>query len=133
MPGTLPGTRSLPCAPLPLLVLQRLHTRRQRPLAAADRFVLLVGPHAVLVEIPARVLLGLALLVAADPEPEEEVDQQHGQAAADGHRERVYPEAAWIDDQQHDAGQDHHAADAVAEDQHPDRTVGSLLLIRRLS
>src|SRR5436190_24143208 len=114
------------------LVVQRLHAGGELP-RAAPHPLLLLGPLAVLVEVGAGSLLGFALAVAAHPEPVEEVDRQHGQAAADGHREAVDPESGRIDDQHHDAGHDHHRADAVPEDQHPDRPAGYRRWSGRLS
>src|SRR5437763_16968061 len=66
------------------LVLERLYPWRDPPRTPARPFLLL-RPLAVRVEVLPRPLLLLALAVAADPEPVEEVDEQHGQPTSDRH------------------------------------------------
>src|ERR1700751_607689 len=77
-----PASRS-ETLPATLFVLRGHHDRRQRPPAPSGRG-LIVRPHAVLVEVPPRLLLLLALAVSAHAQAKQEVDEQHGQPATDG-------------------------------------------------
>jgi hypothetical protein len=76
----------------------------------------------MLLQVTARLLLPPALLVAADAEAEEEVDQQHGEAAAHRHGEAIDAEAAGIQDDHDDPADDHHDPDPVADQR--DHAVG---------
>jgi hypothetical protein len=68
------GPLALPRLARSTLLLLRDDTGREAPLASSSGR-LLVGPHSVLVEVPPRLLLPVALAIAADAQPEEEVDQ----------------------------------------------------------
>src|SRR5215217_6975378 len=86
--------------------------------ATADP-LLLVGPVPGARVVVPRGLLGVALPVALDPEPEEQVEQQHGDRGAGGHEEALPAgRPAAVDDQQHAAEQEDARRQSVAERDH---------------
>src|SRR4029079_17678249 len=77
---------------------------------------LIVGPLARARELLARGDLALALLVALGAEPEEPVEQQHGETGAHAHRKSVPAQRAVDREQDHEAGDHQHRGEAVAEE-----------------
>ena len=66
----------------------------------------------------ARVVLGLALVVALRAEAEQQVHQQHREPRADAHREAVPLDAVVGDEEQHEAREHEHGREPVAEPDH---------------
>src|SRR3954454_8853614 len=98
-----------PSAPLGSVLLTEAQTDLYR---AED---LIVGPAARARELLACSELAIALFVALGAEPEEPVEQQHGEAGADAHRPPVPADRAVDGEQDHEAGQHEEGGKAVAE------------------
>src|SRR4051794_16126399 len=75
----------------------------------------LVGPVAVLGEVLAGRLFGVALLVPARAVAEQDVEQQQRQPGADAHRPPVPADRAARREQDHEPGQHEHRGEAVAD------------------
>src|SRR5262245_40411935 len=103
--------RMSPPNPLPRSILM---TEAQPDLYRKED--LIVGPAARACELLARGDLAIALLVALRAQPEEPIEQQHGKAGANAHREAVPAQRAVDREQDHEPGDDQDGGKPVAEE-----------------
>ncbi len=78
---------------------------------------LLVGPVAVLVEVPPGAVLVVAIAVAGDRKAVEEVEEPDGQAGADEQRPRLDADRVAAHDEDDETRQDHEGGEHPAHDE----------------